>query len=317
MKFQQKPWKHDPRSRRFSHHKFFGTTPLSKLPFKLDRDPGPVFDQQMTLRCTGYGNAAQAYFIHGFQGHPDWQAAKVGQKQGRSVDEYGGDPNACMKSMRDDGFLPATASPLRLETHGPNGTSWRSFQPHLDDIARKHDTAVGFFKVDGPYDTFNNIKSVLFKAFDPVTKRGQAVDVFGRWMHPWTDAPGGVIDPKPSFGAAPPKRSLWHRILSYFFPNFGAFDPDFAGYHRYIFYGWDGDYLLLKNSYGSSRHLYRMHRDVVNFEFKQPNTTLKILKLATPEQIAEAKKATPLGRLWDAVLTMWWTLSEKYGLRPL
>lgn len=289
MRFQQQPWKNDPRSRRFSNAKYFGALPLTALPKNFTRDPGPALDQQATLRCTGYGNAAEAYFIHGFQGHPDWHAAKVGQKQGRSVDEYGGDPNACMKSMRDDGFLPSTASPLRLETHGVNGTSWHSFGPQLDDVARKNDTAVAFFKVDGPYDIFDNIRVALFQAYNPVTKRGPAVDAFGRWFREWS-GPTDFIPQKYS---------------------------SFAGYHRYVFFGWEGDYLLLKNSYGIDGHEMRMHRITVNEEFKQPGTTLKILRTATPEQIAEAKKATPLGRLWDTVLTMWWTLSEKYGLRSL
>lgn len=284
--FQQKPWKHDPRSRRFSHTKFFGALPLSALPNTLDRDPGPCFDQGPTLRCTGYGNAAQMYFIHGIQGHPDWQAAKIGQKQGRSVDEGGGDPNATMKSMRDDGFLPSTASPQRWETHGIGGTTWKSFPPQLDDIARKFDTAIAFFKVDGPYDTFDNIRVALFQAYDPKTKRGAAVDAFGRWFNDWNDEPDGFIPHEYS---------------------------RFAGYHRYVIYGWEGEYLLLKNSYGSSHHIYRMPREVVNKEFSQWGTTLKILKLATPEQIAEAKKGTPLGKLWGAVIQMWWTLSEKYG----
>lgn len=290
LRFQQMPWKHDARSRRYSHSRTFGTS--LTLPKSLDRNPGPTTDQKYTLRCTGYGNAANGYFIHGEAMHPDWAAAKVGRKQGRSVDTNGGDPNATMKSERDDGFLPLIASQLSLATHGAQATAWDKWPAHLDATAAKYDTAVAFFKVDGPLDTFDNIRVAIWKAYDPATKRGPGVDAFGTWYEEWTTAYRGIIP------------------TSYI---------TFAGYHRYVFFDWcrigDTEYLKAKNSYGplGDNGVYYFPREVVNREFAKWGTTLKILRTLTLEQLAEAKKQTPLGKLWDAVIQAWFNLSEKYG----
>lgn len=288
--FQTTPWKHDARSRRFSHHRFFGTT--TALPAALERDPGPLTDQGPTLRCTGYGNAAEGFFIHGIPMNPDWQAAKVGQKQGQSVDEAGGDPNACMKSMRDDGFLPLSASNQVWQTHSIQGSGWHSYNDNLDTIARQYDTAIAFFKVDGPYDIFTNIKSAIFKACDLTTGCGQGVDAFGPWYQEWTTAPHGVIPDE-------------YRTL--------------LGYHRWVFFGWkrigDKEYLACKNSYGDQgdNGVYWFPASVVNREFAKWGTTLKILKTLPQEDIDAAKDPGPIGRLWDAVINAWYRLSELYG----
>ncbi len=53
---------------------------------------------------------------------------------------------------------------------------------------------------------------------------------------------------------------------------------------------------------------------MVNREFASWGTALKIpTGFLTAEQIAEAKKETPMGRAWRAVITAWWLLSEKFG----
>jgi hypothetical protein len=290
--FQKTPWKHDARSRRFSHQKFFGTASPNYLPTTLNREIGPILDQGSTLRCTGYGNAYEGFLIHGIPMNPDWSAAKVGQKQGRTVDESGGDPNATMKSMRDDGFLPLAKVSLCWQSHGVAKSGMTSFYPPLDEEAKKYDVGVGFFKVDGPHDTFDNIKIAIFKAYDPKTKRGQGVDAFGTWYDEWTLPMSGIIP------------STYSR---------------FAGYHRYVFFDFcriDGiEYLKAKNSYGISGNnsIYYFPREVVNREFAKWGTSLKILKTLTPEQLAEAKKTTQLGRLWEAVVQAWYILSERYG----
>lgn len=292
-RFNQRPWKHDARSRRFSHHRFFGTLQPHQFPKTLDREIGPIYDQGPTLRCTGYGNAFEGYLIHGIPMNPDWSAHKIGQKQGRSVDINGGDPNACMKSQRDDGYLPLTASDRSWRAYGIRDTDMNKWDTKLDEIAKKYDRAVGFFRVDGPFDTFDNIKSAIIKEFDPKTGRGQGVDAFGTWYHDWSTAPRGVV---------PTDYSI------------------FAGYHRYVFFDFcaigNKEYLKAKNSYGSSgdNSIYYFPREVVNREFAKRGTTLKILKTLTPEQLAEAKKQTPLGRLWEQVIQIWYDLSEHFGI---
>src|SRR4051794_14496013 len=132
MLYQQTPWKHDPRSKAFSHNRFFGAVPVQKLPATLGRPLRWIMYQGNTLRCTGYAGAADGSYIHGRRFSGDWQAAKVGQIQGRSVDISGGDPNAAMKSERDYGFLPAELAPVSVENDGAEASGWDKFPKALD-----------------------------------------------------------------------------------------------------------------------------------------------------------------------------------------
>ena len=294
MNYLKRPWKHDPRSKKFSHHKLFGTVPQATLPETLGRPRQHVFNQGMTLRCTGYGSAANGSYIHGRAFSPDWSAYKIGVKQGKSVDEGGGDPNATMKHQRDDGFLPLEDAPYSLERNGAQGSGMYAGWPaELDEKAKKFDTVPGFVRVDGPYDTFDNIRVALHLACDPVTKFGATVDAFGRWFAEWSSAPRGIV---PS---------------TY---------KSFIGYHRYIFIDWvtiDGkEYLVAHNSGGTGigdGGFFYFDRDTVNREFSQWGTTLKIVKTLTPEQIAEAKKETTLGRAWRALIDLWYVISLIFG----
>lgn len=290
MKFKKIPWAHDPRSKSFSHERFFGS--VANLPATLGRVKGKVLQQGGTLRCTGYGSAANGYYIHGVEMSPDWQAFKIGQLQKRSVDENGGDPNATMKSMRDYGFLPSSRSPFSLEKDGAEGSGFNAPWPDsLDGVAQTWDLQVGFVRVDGPNDIFDNIRNALFLAYDTKTGKGACVDAFGKWYHEWTNA-----------AVVPTEYSL------------------FAGYHRYIFVDWvyvdNICYLVAQNSYGEEAGANGFHlfpREVVNKEFALWGTSVKILKVLTQAQIDEAKKETPMGYLWRLLLQAWFALSEKYG----
>src|SRR5262249_46544734 len=117
-RFPKGRWKHDPRSRKFSHHQFFGTVAPQNLPSTLRRPLRSVEDQQQTVRCTGYGSAVNGGYIHARRFSPDWQAGKIGQVQGVNVDVSGGDPNATMKAQCDYGYLPIENAPLSLEKDG-------------------------------------------------------------------------------------------------------------------------------------------------------------------------------------------------------
>lgn len=287
--FRRTPWRHDPRSDKFSHEIFFGSAPLRTSP--LNRPGLRVFHQKQTLRCTGYGSAVNGEAIHGVVMSPDWQAFDIGRKQGKSVDINGGDPNATMKSQAE-GFVPLSKAPFSLDKDGIEGSGFDAGWPDsLDEEKKKWDRQVGFVKVTGAYDTFDNIWNALCMAYDEKTKLGALVDAFGPWYREW-DA--DII---------PQTYAL------------------FAGWHRWVFVDkvWIAGvpYLVAQNSYGNlygdkGRHLFP--REVVNREFGRRGTSLKILKTLTKAQIAEAKKETPLGRGWRLLLDAWYLLTEKFGL---
>lgn len=160
-----------------------------------------------------------------------------------------------------------------------------------DDNVAYENRVAGYVKVDGPLDVFDDIRSALYQAYNPETKTGAVVQAFGRWFNEWNTA----IIPQ----------------------NYTSF----AGYHAYLFVDWtvlNGvTYLIAQNSYGEAYGEAGLHyfpREVVNREFTLSGTTLKICKPLTRAQIEEAKKDTPVGRIWNQLLLIWRIFSNKYGL---
>lgn len=286
MKFQQTPFKHDPRSSNYSHERFFGS--VTSFPNTLGKKRIVPHDQMNTLRCTGYGAAHNGEYIEGRRMSPDWSAAKIGEVQGRSVDINGADPNACMKAMRDYGFLPIEFAPYSLLKDGLEGSGIGVWPKQLEEATI--DSNAAFVRVDGPHDIFDNIRNALLK--ETKEGKGACVDAFGTWYHEWSSA----ITIPSSYGL-------------------------FAGYHRYLFVDWvtvDGTpFLVALNSYGTSAGENGYHyfpREVVNREFAKRGTSLKILKTLTDAQIALAKQETPYGRIQRAIIDIWYIISEKFGV---
>lgn len=288
------PWRHDPRSTTFSHHRFFGTLTPVQLPDTLGRTRRSVENQKNTLRCTGYGTAVNGGYIHGMRMHPDWQAAMVGREQHESVDGTGGDPNAAMKSQIDYGYLPWTMVPLQLslERNTIENTGLHAFDSI--DASPAYDLRdAGFVSVDGPEDTFDNIRSALSLAYDRSTGLGATVQAFGRWYSDWSFTKGGIIP-----------------------TTYG----DTHGYHHYLFIDWiwigGVPYLVVHNSGGTlmgDQGFQYMPREVVNREFAgAPGTSLKIVKTLTASQVQLAKQESPYGVLQRLLLQAWYALSEFY-----
>ncbi len=289
---RKSPWRHDPRSQKFSHHKFYGTLSPALLPGTLGRVRRPVENQKQTMRCTGYGSAMNGGYIHQMRMHPDWQAAKIGQLQGESVDIGGGDPNAAMRSQRDYGYLPFTlAATLSIDSNTVENTGMNSFDPALDKVAYDNRVA-GFVNVDGDQDTFDNIRSALLQAYDPRTGKGACVQIFAKWYYDWYPH-GGVI------------------------PT--AYDTTRLTYHHWIIIDWCNingvPHLIAHNSAGTQvgdAGFFYFPREVVNREWntKVWGVTRKIVKTLTQEQVALGKQETPAGRIQRAIFDIWYAISE-------
>ena len=174
MRFGSRRWKWDPRERGFSHKRFYGAADLSVLPREgLKRPRRPIENQGMTLRCTAYAGAVANGYIHNLRFHPDWQAKKIGQKQGRNIDDNGADPKAAMSSLRDDGSLILDLWPLNLANNGPEATAnWSSYPDNLDKNAKDF-RALAYFGVDDAFDLFDDVRYALWNAYDPKTGKGR------------------------------------------------------------------------------------------------------------------------------------------------
>ena len=189
MRFGSRRWKWDPRERGFSHRRFYGAADLSVLPREgLKRPRRPIENQGMTLRCTAYAGAVANGYIHGLRFHPDWQAKKIGQKQGRNVDENGADPKAAMSSLRDDGSLIIDLWPLTLANGNTEVTAnWSSYPDNLDKNAKDF-RALAYFGVDDAFDLFDDVRYALWRAYDPNTGKGAVVQAFSPWYSEWGNA---------------------------------------------------------------------------------------------------------------------------------
>ncbi len=290
---KRSPWRHDPLSKKFSHDIFFGTLNPIHLPPTLGRTLRPIENQKNTLRCTGYGCAVNGGYMRGMRFHPDWQAAKIGQLQGESVDVNGGDPNMAMRSERDCGFLPSTLDSIHsLASNTIENTGIASFDTALDIPALENRVA-GFVSVDGSQDIFDNIRSALYLAYDVRTGLGATVQAFGRWYGAWTNPPGGII-PSVVSGTS-------------------------FGYHHYLFVDFKDiggvSHLVIHNSGGEAmgdHGLQYMPREVVNREFGVWGTSLKICKPLTDAQIALAKDESVAGKIQRLILQVWYAISEAY-----
>lgn len=303
MKLLDKPWKHDVRSKAFSHEKLFGSTKI--FDDTLGRIRTVPFNQGQSTRCTGYGSAANGGYIWNQYFSPDYQAYLIGTVQGKTVDDNnGGDPNATMKAECLYGFLPLSEAPFSLEKNGIEGSGLRAGWPISLQTESKDYRGEGFVKVDGPNDIFDNIRSALQLAWNPTTKKGACVQAFGAWYQEWANGfnTSGVIPTTYS---------------------------SLAGYHHYIFIDWidiNGiTYLIAQNSYGTAsgdKGFFYFPREVVNREFVPASffptgRSLKILKTLTKEQIERAKEETPFGSLQRAIINAWYSITlilvNKYG----
>jgi hypothetical protein len=290
-----RPWRWDPRERGFSHNKYFGAPNLDLLPKDgLHRVRRPIENQGPTLRCGAYSSAVSNGYLRKLRFHPDWQAKKIGQKQGRNVDNYGSEPRAIMNALRDCGSLFYDLSNIRLDTHGvAKSGDWNSY-PDTLDIKAEANRISGYLGVDGAHDYFDDIRWALFNAFDRNSDTGAVVHAFSQWYDEWTQASHAIIQP--------------------------GYD-NAIGWHTYLFIDWclinGTEYLVAQNSYGTNvgdKGFFYFPREVVNREFAKWGTALKIpTGILTAEMIAEAKKETVLGWIARGIIQAWQALSDKYG----
>lgn len=166
--FKQASWRHDPRSKRFSHHAHFGTITPAALPTTLGRMTRPPEDQGFgTVRCAAYAGALCGGYINGTRMSPLYQCNVISKIQGEDIDVSGSDPNAAMQSqVRPYGYCIADS----------------------DATAAPDKTNLAFVTVDGDNDTFDNIRSALTLAYDKSTGLGAVVQAFSKWYGEWTPA---------------------------------------------------------------------------------------------------------------------------------
>lgn len=282
------PLKKDPRDDKFSKIAFAAPAlPVFPQTYRLE-ELFPVKNQTSSLSCTKQTTAAVSEYQDGVELSPAWGWAQVCKKVGNYI-PAGAEPRVAMGITCELGELPQREILKRalysFEQHDPQTIgNWNNW-PDLRDAAEPYRKAA-YIKVRKVGDWFDSIRFALWDG----REQKQAVMAFGTWLSNWN---GGWI---PLEEAA------------------------LVGYHAYAFVGWthkDGTpYLIAKNSYGSEwgdGGFQYFPREVINREFLKWGTGLYVFRDLTPEQIAEAKKETPMGKLWRAVISLWYQFSFIVG----
>ena len=239
--------------RKLGAHSFvakFGATEPANLPLTLGRPFLPMPDQGATEFCTAFGEAVASGYKYGISMSPRYQVAMESFYFNFPILQ-GADAQGSMDATLAFDSLPLSLLPDTLTnlsvndyadwTKIPYKTLWVPARPYFPGIP---------YKVDGPYDIFDNIRSALYQSWK-IDK--SVVKVFGYWYS--------------SF-------------------NLAAAEPTNAGHvqtptdspitmHRYTIIDWITDasgvpYLVAAltqgNDFGDRGHLY-MGRETVNTIF--------------------------------------------------
>lgn len=236
--------------RDFQHSEIFGATGsmLKSLPQRLGRKPIKIKDQKDTNFCTAFSTSTASEFQEGIEFSPEFQAAKIGEKSGRTIVD-GADPRMALEAARIFGSAPQDKVEWSLANKTPDFlANWDNWPQPLDLLAYPFEKQ-SYFRIDtGPFDPFDNIKLALSQAFGD---NGIGI-AFTLWKGDnWNYAPGGFVD---------------------------SFAGEIGGFHAYNYLDFDETYkktevLTVQNSVGTEygdQGLQHFTRDVVNAIYNNP-----------------------------------------------
>ena len=179
----------DPRD--FSHDRVFGSATLAEFPIEFfSAEPMGIKDQKLTDFCAGYAGAAVSEDQEAVLLNPEyiWVQAKKALG-GEEWKKWGLRLRDLCLAAVNKGFLEQEYYPFENQAvdrdHIANPANWSE---ELDMLSYEH-RKNSFFDVDGPYDTFDNFRSVLW-----LNRNEQRSILTGSlWRQSWNSAPRGVI----------------------------------------------------------------------------------------------------------------------------
>lgn len=179
----------EPDHRDFSLSGTFGAFDISNIP-NGDWLNSKIFikNQYYTDMCTGFGLAAVREDSEEIELSPEWLFSQIKLLR-RDPQAWGGDLNSGCKVATKIGAIQKDATDLSLETKDRNYLAFANNWPaELMPEAQQH-IAKSFFRVDGPYDTFDNIRAALWANRVPVS----SVYTGCTWRPGWSQSAQGVI----------------------------------------------------------------------------------------------------------------------------
>lgn len=245
-----------PDIRQRSHARNFGS--VKSYPSEgLNRKPLAVYDQEDTNFCTGFSMAGAMSFKLGFPVSPEFLVALEGEVNNSPI--LGGTTmDMAPKALVIFGAIPQKDCPYSLRNDGADKVSrWSNYSAQLWVTAKKYLQGGYYTAHDGPYDAFDNIMSAISKAY----QQGEniAVQCGTAWYEEFNHA-AERDQPMPV-------------------PSHAATNE-----HAWVIYDWKGDtaYALLSQgeSWGGTPYpgTLRFPREVVNFLFKDPYATTRVMR---------------------------------------
>lgn len=189
--------KYDPRE--YLNSRVFGALPkLAAIPPDFDVGIKPfIKDQQDTDFCTGFTVAAVSEDQEGIELDPLWQFAKTKELMGDLG--WGADLREACKSAIKFGSLPKAKSPFNLDKGREFLADWKNWPKELEPFAENH-LKKSFFKADGPYDLFDNLRATLWQN----RAYGRSIVAGCDWQEYWLIARNGIVPVTVPKGAVTP-----------------------------------------------------------------------------------------------------------------
>lgn len=233
--------KRTPKDKRdYSHHRTFGSSPVSDLPDEYIIKPLKIKNQLNSDMCSAFMATACAEDQSKVELSPEFQFKSEKAIEG-DWKTWGANLRTACQVGVDVGFIPQANSPITLSTSNrdevANPDGW---DKTLNEIAipyKRH----SYFSADGFNDMFDNIRIAIWQNRDD----NCSVMTGSLWYNEWT---GSAIVP-----------STYSSVL---------------GGHAFKIIGWKKigteTYLIIQNSWGEGfgdGGLYYFPRSVVNKEF--------------------------------------------------
>lgn len=194
LQFGLQPTPYDPRD--FPLGGVFGGVKPEDIPnvdFMVS-EPLEIKDQGRSDFCTGYSLASVSEDQEGVMLDSGFVFTLIKRYQG-NWKSWGGDLRSGCKVATKIGFIELGQNPMDFGAKPRDFiANWNNWPlDHLLMLAEKH-RKESYFAVDGPYDTFDNLRSALY------THRADKSSIYTgcTWKNGWLYTPGGVI-PKTKF----------------------------------------------------------------------------------------------------------------------